>query len=114
MWRPAAIPWRCLHEAGVGLWVPPAPIIPGEALAPGDAGDAVRRLHAKLAAYGYGVAVTGMYDSATRDVVAAFQRHFRPGRVDGLADQSTLRTLDALIEERDAISQGGSARTRYA
>jgi N-acetylmuramoyl-L-alanine amidase len=33
-------------------------------------------------------------------VVAAFQRHFRPARVDGVADPSTLLTLRALIETR--------------
>jgi N-acetylmuramoyl-L-alanine amidase len=33
-------------------------------------------------------------------VVAAFQRHFRPARVDGVADPSTVRTLRALIDTR--------------
>jgi N-acetylmuramoyl-L-alanine amidase len=33
-------------------------------------------------------------------VVTAFQRHFRPGRVDGVSDASTLLTLRALIETR--------------
>jgi N-acetylmuramoyl-L-alanine amidase len=30
-------------------------------------------------------------------VVTAFQRHFRPARVDGVADHSTLNTLQALL-----------------
>jgi N-acetylmuramoyl-L-alanine amidase len=30
-------------------------------------------------------------------VVTAFQRHFRPARVDGVADHSTLATLQALL-----------------
>jgi N-acetylmuramoyl-L-alanine amidase len=30
-------------------------------------------------------------------VVSAFQRHFRPERVDGIADQSTMRTLERLL-----------------
>jgi N-acetylmuramoyl-L-alanine amidase len=30
-------------------------------------------------------------------VVTAFQRHFRPERVDGAADQSTMATLYALL-----------------
>jgi len=33
----------------------------------------------------------------TREVVTAFQRHFRPKRVDGIADRSTLMTLQALL-----------------
>src|SRR3981081_1730569 len=37
-----AFPWRRLAEAGVGLWVAPAPIADGAALRCGDRGDAVR------------------------------------------------------------------------
>jgi N-acetylmuramoyl-L-alanine amidase len=29
--------------------------------------------------------------------VTAFQRHFRPARVDGVADHSTLTTLHSLL-----------------
>ena len=43
-------------------------------------------------------------DDATREVVTAFQRHFRQARVDGVADPSTLLTLRALIETRPAGS----------
>ena len=42
------------------------------------------------------------YDDATREVVTAFQRHFRQARVDGVADASTLLTLRALVETRPA------------
>jgi N-acetylmuramoyl-L-alanine amidase len=31
------------------------------------------------------------------EVVTAFQRHFRPARVDGIADHSTLATLHSLL-----------------
>ncbi len=31
------------------------------------------------------------------EVVTAFQRHFRPARVDGVADHSTMTTLHALL-----------------
>jgi N-acetylmuramoyl-L-alanine amidase len=31
------------------------------------------------------------------EVVTAFQRHFRPARVDGTADHSTLTTLHQLL-----------------
>jgi N-acetylmuramoyl-L-alanine amidase len=51
-----------------------------------------------LALYGYGVEITGIYDRQTRQVVAAFQRHFRPEPVDGEADASTMATLKALID----------------
>ena len=95
-------PWRRLHEAGVGLWVEPA--LPDDTLgtAFGDAGPQVLLLQAALALYGYGVTQTGTYDELTRAVVMAFQRHFRPTRVDGRADASTITTLRDLLAARDA------------
>ena len=96
-------PWEQLSDSGVGHWVRPAPLnLEGTALHPGEQGDAVRRLQRVLHGYGYGVEETGAYDEATRDVVAAFQRHFRPAQVDGVADASTLLTLRALLETRPA------------
>ncbi len=47
--------------------------------------------------YGYEIAVTGSYDEPPRRVVEAFQRHFRPARVDGIADRSTVTTLRNLL-----------------
>lgn len=40
---------------------------------------------------------TDAFDDEIRNVVAAFQRHFRPRHVDGIADPSTIRTLARLI-----------------
>ncbi len=86
-------PWRRLHEAGVGHWVPPAPPRAGPRYESGAIGPPVAALQTMLAAYGYGLAANGVYDEAARDAVAAFQRHFRPSLVDGIADMSTLETL---------------------
>lgn len=93
-------PWRLLYESGVGIWIEPAPIADWLSLVPGDRGDHVRELQKSLSDYGYGIAVSGEFDAATKDVVAAFQRHFRPAQVDGLADTSTRETLCRLIEAR--------------
>jgi N-acetylmuramoyl-L-alanine amidase len=54
-------------------------------------------LQEQLSRYGYAVEATGSYGEQTRSVVAAFQRHFRPERVDGRADPSTCKTLRRLI-----------------
>jgi len=93
-------PWRLLAESGVGLWVPPAPITDWLSLVPGDKGDNVKELQKALADYGYGVPVSGEFDAVTKDVVMAFQRHFRPAQVDGLADTSTRETLRQLLDAR--------------
>ncbi len=90
-------PWPRLYEAGIGHWIAPAPIRPGPVYEPGAIGPPVAALQAMLASYGYGVTPTGCYDTATGDAVAAFQRHFRPEKVDGIADISTVETLRNLI-----------------
>ncbi len=45
-----------------------------------------------LTAYGYDAD-----NNALADVVAAFQRHFRPERFDGVADDETRARLAALL-----------------
>jgi N-acetylmuramoyl-L-alanine amidase len=94
-------PWRLLADSGVGEWVTPSRITDkGLSFAFGAENDDVRGLQLALASFGYGVEVTGKFDEATRDVVTAFQRHFRPAKIDGVADGSTLRTLHKLLERR--------------
>jgi N-acetylmuramoyl-L-alanine amidase len=90
-------PWHSLANSGVGHWVQPAQIVSGEGIKLGTINDSVRNLQQALARYGYGVSTSGKYDTATMEVVAAFQRHFRPARVDGVADHSTLITLQSLL-----------------
>ena len=89
--------WKRLYEAGIGHWVEPEPSIGGPGLQAGDKGEVVAELQARFAEYGYGLKVNGDYDNLTVAVVTAFQRHFRPARVDGIADRSTLATLERLI-----------------
>src|SRR5271166_275158 len=90
-------PWRTLSDSGVGHWVRPAPVTEGALLMPGDRGDAVAAMQEELSKYGYGIAISGTYDSVTQAVVTAFQRHFRPERVDGIGDESTRATLRELL-----------------
>ena len=95
-----AFPWQRLHAAEVGHWVPPASIQDGRFFARGDQGMPIEALQAMLGMYGYGLKITGVFDESTEKVVAAFQRHFRPERVDGVADASTITTLRDLIARR--------------
>lgn len=90
--------WRRLAAAGVGLWPGRAPEPePGDDLAAGDEGAGVAVWQSHLAAFGYGVPGHGRYDDATRAAVTAFQRHFRPGHVDGAADAETRGVLTRLL-----------------
>ncbi|WP_315923889.1 N-acetylmuramoyl-L-alanine amidase [Mesorhizobium sp. SP-1A] len=97
-------PWRVLAAAGLGHFVAPSPIRRGPVLRPGDEGAAVEELQSMLALYGYGVEITGVFDVQTDIVVQAFQRHFRPRRVDGVADGSTIRTLRRLLGSLPELS----------
>jgi N-acetylmuramoyl-L-alanine amidase len=97
-------PWRQLHKAGIGHWVIPSRGGKGAALKTGDGGAHVLALQEELATYGYGISASGEFDSTTAEVVAAFQRHFRPARVDGIADASTRITLQKLLVTRPMVA----------
>jgi N-acetylmuramoyl-L-alanine amidase len=90
-------PWDRLAAAGVGHWVPPVPIGDLGGWTLGHSGDRVEELQAMLSLYGYGLEISETFDPATQAVVRAFQRHFRPERVDGVADASTVNTLRDLL-----------------
>jgi N-acetylmuramoyl-L-alanine amidase len=70
----------------------------------GENNPTITEAQVLLNRYGYGVPTSGYLDGATRDAIAAFQRHFRPAKVDGILDPSTLQTLKALVAARDAIA----------
>src|SRR5262249_12857135 len=95
--------WETLAPSGISPWVKPPPIDPaGPIFTLGEPNPAIEEVQTLLAKYGYDVTASGYLDSATRDAVAAFQRHFRPQRVDGIIDVSTTSTLKDLIAARDA------------
>jgi N-acetylmuramoyl-L-alanine amidase len=96
-------PWRTLHDSGIGLWVKPAPIVAGGPLFMlGQNDPAIAEVQTLLAKYGYDIPTSGSFDGTTREVMAAFQRHFRPAKVDGVADTSTIVTIKALVAARNA------------
>lgn len=74
--------WQGLARSGIGLWPDKAEPVP--------AGEA--EVLALLGAYGYDTA-------DARAAIAAFQRHFRPERIDGVADADTAGRLRALLRQ---------------
>jgi N-acetylmuramoyl-L-alanine amidase len=97
-------PWARLADAGIGRWIAPAPIHEGTTLKVGDRGSTVAELQRALFRFGYAADVTNLYDQATAEIITAFQRHFRPARVDGIADYSTVATLRRLLTASAALS----------
>jgi N-acetylmuramoyl-L-alanine amidase len=109
-------PWKLLAQSGIGLWVKPVPITQGGPIyVLGETDPVIDEVQRLLARFGYGVVATGYLDGTTRDAVAAFQRHFRPMRIDGVVDVSTVATLRALIAGRDArLASPASRQVTYA
>jgi N-acetylmuramoyl-L-alanine amidase len=91
-------PWQRLARMGYGAWpddeaviryweqflVTPLPLL---------------NIQKALAAYGYKIEATGEADEQTRDVLRAFQLHFRPWLVSREIDVETAATLYALIDK---------------
>ena len=109
-------PWKRLAQSQIGLWVEPVPISKGSVLQRDDSGDEVTQLQKALGDYGYGINVNGTYDRETQEAVTAFQRHFRPARVDGITDASTRETLRRLLVAREfgAPQKGPGVRAEPA
>jgi N-acetylmuramoyl-L-alanine amidase len=103
-------PWKRLAAAGHGLWFEPAPeriAALGVPLGVGDEGLGVVVLRAGLHRLGYGLTPGGDYDATTKLTVEAFQRHWRPGQVDGIADGETRATLMGVLQLATAESVTG-------
>jgi N-acetylmuramoyl-L-alanine amidase len=98
-------PWKLFAQSGVGLWVDAGTVNQADTLSPNDSGSQVSELQKMLIDYGYGLDSTGRYDVATREVVTAFQRHFRQRQVDGIADAETQHVLRKLLTARNAPPQ---------
>ena len=90
-------PWGQLHAAGIGHWVEPSRQSGGRFFQRGDEGQPIEALQAMLSIYGYDIEINGIFDENTHSVLVAFQRHFRPSLVDGIADVATIETLHRLI-----------------
>ncbi len=76
-------PWATLAAAGIGLW-------------PRTGGRPLEgRLHPALQRYGYAAPVA----VPPKEIVKAFQRHFRPAQVDGMPDPETLTRLADLLDQ---------------
>lgn len=78
-------PWSRLAGEGIGLW----PALPPH-------GNSVGQdFEQALARFGYGVAPE--VEVSLEAVITAFQRHFRPSRIDGVADAECTAILSSLV-----------------
>ena len=90
-------PWDKLAASGIGLWPTSVAATDDAALLePGSTGREVVALQRHLREFGYRCPETGLFDPATAEIVTAFQRHYRPAKVNGTGDGQTLEILEIL------------------
>lgn len=93
-------PWRRLAADRVGVWPLGTSLDQaGDTMTAVPDARAVREIQGKLARYGYGLSIDGVLGPETKSVIEAFQRHFRPERIDGKGDGATTALLDALLTQ---------------
>jgi N-acetylmuramoyl-L-alanine amidase len=76
-------PWSTLAASGIGLW-------PKAGRRPIDG-----KIHPALQRFGYPPPIA----VPPKEIVKAFQRHYRPARVDGMPDPETLGLLADLLDQ---------------
>jgi N-acetylmuramoyl-L-alanine amidase len=84
-------PWERLASAGIGLW--PDAAAERDFTQRPEVSDA----QCLLSRWGYEVLETGALDIQTTAATAAFQRRYRPSRVDGVLDAECATLLNRLL-----------------
>ena len=91
-------PWKELYrDYGIGMWYDEADKEKYK-----DAFDnriTPEDVQKELRKFGYGIAVSKVYDEQTKNVITAFQFHFRQNKYDGIMDAETFAVLKALNEK---------------
>lgn len=94
-----AFPWRDLARDGLGRWFDEnavaqrAPFVsPAQINDAGHVQDLLTRI-------GYPVQRSGIWDAQTRQVLRAFQMHYRPANVSGVADGESIAIAENLAQQ---------------
>lgn len=95
-----AFPWQRLSQQGIGAWPDPKTVTKFLAGRNVNEPASILRVQKALKFYGYsGIPLSGKLDTQTKKTLRAFQLHFRPRDIEGLADAETEAIALALIEK---------------
>lgn len=89
-------PWKLLAAHGLGRWFDEDRASEYQAEFVRNGLPDITWIQGELRRLGYAPPATGELDRATRNVIAAFQMHFRPARYDGVPDAETVAIMKAL------------------
>lgn len=89
-------PWKRLADAGIGRWYDEAQAAAHWVTLQRQGVPDAAWFQRQLARLGYACPQHGRLDRATRNVIAAFQMHYRPANYDGQPDAETAAIMMAL------------------
>lgn len=94
-------PWKELYtKYNIGMWYEEATKKSYENQYSSGLGNIpVSEMQKELKKFGYSIEITNQWDKQAKNVVIAFQHHFRPSRYDGVMDVETYAILKALNEK---------------
>ena len=88
-----AFPWRELAKQGIGRWFDEGASAAEQARLESTGLPDAQWTQLELKRIGYPVTLSGEWDKQTQTVLAAFQMHYRPEKVDGVMDAQTAAIL---------------------
>jgi N-acetylmuramoyl-L-alanine amidase len=94
-------PWQQFAAAGVALWPDANRVATVRPVFDAQVPD-ITWFQRKLAAFGYGIKETCLFDEQTKGVLSAFQSHFRQANIDGNPDAETAALLEVLTTPANA------------
>ena len=94
-------PWKELYtKYNIGMWYEEATKRSYENQYSFGLGSIpVSEMQKELRKFGYSIEITNQWDKQAKNVVRAFQHHFRPSKYDGVMDVETYAILKALNEK---------------
>ena len=97
-------PWQGLAAAGLGFWPDVSTDDRRILFELGSRDRGVAIVQRGLAHIGYGARVTGVFDEATKLIIEAVQRRYRPDQIDGVVDIQTMEIVKVLADKQAAMS----------
>lgn len=93
-------PWKALAQAGIGRWYDEARAATHWVALQQQGVPEIAWFQRQLNLLGYACPQTGKLDRETKNVLAAFQMHYRPHDYQGKPDAETAAIMMALLEPR--------------
>lgn len=88
-------PWKRLADEGLAIWPDVTRVAAVRPAFDAQLPDIIW-FQKKLAAFGYNVQQTCLFDQQTKNALSAFQAHFRQSNIDGNPDAETATLLEVL------------------